>query len=148
MSSMRFLNRFLKLFFSQLSTNNVRDDASFPLIRWHQTGDFGYVPNSKMSNTFMAVAMDLGDFASPYGAIHPRYKQDVGHRLTLGALQIAYEKQVNSQGPYPMSAIRTGDGHVVVTYANEQQLIVKENGNFEVNVFSTPVVPKQGENLS
>ena len=106
------------------------------MLRWHQTGDFGYVPNSKMPNTFMAVAMDLGDFASPFSAIHPRHKQDVGSRLVLGALQGVYDRQVNPQGPFPMSAVRTGDGHVVVTYPNDQQLVVKENGNFEVSCVS------------
>ena len=104
------------------------------MIRWHQTGDYGYVPNPKMPNTFMAVGMDLGDFDSPFGAIHPRYKQDVGSRLVLGALQLVYGRQVNPQGPYPISAVRTGDGHVIVTYPNEQQLVVKENGNFEVGL--------------
>lgn len=38
-----------------------------PQIRWHQTADFGYVPNLRMPNTFMAVAMDLGDRNSPFG---------------------------------------------------------------------------------
>ena len=85
-----------------------------------------------MPNTFMAVAMDLGDFASPYSSVHPRYKQDVGSRLTLGALQVVYGRQVNSHGPFPSNAVRTSDGRVFVTYPNEQQLVVKENGNFEV----------------
>lgn len=52
----------------QLSTNRrVEIDDSYPLIRWHQTADYGYVPNNRMSNTFMAVAIDLGDDSSPYG---------------------------------------------------------------------------------
>ena len=85
-----------------------------------------------MPNTFMAVAMDLGDFKSPFGAIHPRDKQDVSSRLVLGALNVAYGQHVNPQGPYPVSAVRTSDGHVVVTYSNNQLLNVTENGNFEV----------------
>ena len=104
------------------------------MIRWHQTADYGYVPNPKMPNTFMAVAMDLGDFESPYGAIHPRYKQDVGSRLVLGALQLVYGRDVNPQGPYPISAVRTGDGHVVVTYPDDQYLINVERESFEVSL--------------
>lgn len=42
-------------------------DYGFPEIRWHQTADFGFVPNLKMPNTFMAVAMDLCDRDSPFG---------------------------------------------------------------------------------
>jgi len=56
-------------------------------MRWHQTADFGYVPNLKMPNTFMAVTMDLGDPKSPYGSEHPRDKQDVAERLAQGALK-------------------------------------------------------------
>lgn len=41
--------------------------GSYELVRWHQTADIGYVPNSKMPNTFMAVAMDLTDNDSPSG---------------------------------------------------------------------------------
>lgn len=38
-----------------------------PQIRWHQTADFGYVPNQRMPNTFMAVSVDLCDRNSPFG---------------------------------------------------------------------------------
>ena len=85
-----------------------------------------------MPNTFMAVAMDLGDFKSPFGAIHPRDKQDVGSRLVLGALNVAYGQHVNPQGPYPVSAVRTDYGQVVVTYPANQLLNVTENGSFQV----------------
>ena len=64
--------------------------GGFPVIRWAQTADYGYVPNPRMKNVFMAVAMDLGDPTSPYGSIHPRDKQDVGARLALAGRAIAY----------------------------------------------------------
>ena len=41
--------------------------SGFPDIRWHQTADYGYVPNPKMKNVFMAVSMDITDFNSPFG---------------------------------------------------------------------------------
>jgi len=55
--------------FRQLSTyqKGSKNDA-FPNIRWHQTADNGFVPNSRMWKTFMAVALDLPDAASPYGS--------------------------------------------------------------------------------
>ena len=89
-----------------------------------------------MPNTFMAVAMDLGDPDSPFTEIHPRDKQDVGARLGLGGLKVAYGQHVNPDGPYPKSAVRTEDGHVIVTYPEEQQLVVIENGNFQVSILS------------
>ena len=120
-------------FFLQLSTVNVPDDGSFPRLRWSQTGDYGYVPNPKMPNTFMAVAMDLGDNTSPFGSIHPRDKQDVGSRLVVGALNYAYGRHINPQGPVPVDAVQSADGHILVTYANNQQLNVTEKGNYQVS---------------
>lgn len=79
-----------------------RNDSSiitgFPDIRWHQTADFGYVPNYRMPKTFMSVAIDLPDFTSPYNSIHPRDKQDVASRLVLSALPVAYN--INTMGKY------------------------------------------------
>lgn len=39
--------------------------GSFPMIRWHQTLDVGYVPNNVVPNVFMATAMDLRDDDAP-----------------------------------------------------------------------------------
>ncbi|KAJ0063641.1 hypothetical protein NL108_004484, partial [Boleophthalmus pectinirostris] len=88
--------------FVQLCTylQNSTDDG-FPEIRWHQTADYGFVPNFRMKNTFMAVTMDLPDETSPYGTIHPRDKQDVTYRLTLGAKVVAYKQSLSFQGPFP-----------------------------------------------
>ncbi|XP_063799804.1 sialate O-acetylesterase isoform X2 [Pseudophryne corroboree] len=91
--------------FVQLSTyqKGVLKD-NFPEIRWHQTADYGYAPNHMMPNTFMAVAMDLCDETSPYGSIHPRDKQTVAYRLSLGARAIAYgERDVSFKGPFPVT---------------------------------------------
>jgi len=46
-------------------------------------------------NTGMAVAIDIGDAKD----IHPKNKQEVGRRLALNALKIAYEKTVAHSGP-------------------------------------------------
>ncbi|KAK3611044.1 hypothetical protein CHS0354_017470 [Potamilus streckersoni] len=61
--------------FVQLAPN--RNDPTittgFPDLRWAQTADYGYVPNPIMPKVFMAVAMDLPDFDSPYGGfVHLR----------------------------------------------------------------------------
>jgi len=47
----------------------------------------------------MATAIDLGDPKSPAGSIHPRNKQEVGRRLSLAALKIAYQQDIVSSGP-------------------------------------------------
>ncbi|XP_074662823.1 sialate O-acetylesterase-like [Tubulanus polymorphus] len=54
--------------FVQLAPDNDESMVNnFPEIRWHQTADYGYVPNPKMNNVFMAVAIDLPDSTSPWG---------------------------------------------------------------------------------
>nr|CAB3266066.1 sialate O-acetylesterase-like [Phallusia mammillata] len=117
--------------FVQLAPVN-EDHALFANIRWHQTADIGYVPNSIMQNTFMAVAIDLPDDDSPYGMVHPRDKEDVAKRLVLGAFNVSYGLEYNPQGPIILSAARTADGEIVVTYPQDQKLQVQEVGNFEI----------------
>lgn len=89
--------------FVQLAPNQHSSVVGgFPLLRWEQTHAVGYVPNPQLPNTFMAVAVDLPDYHSPYGTIHPRFKQDVAERLALGARAVAYGEQgVVYQGPFP-----------------------------------------------
>ena len=89
---------------SAYGTTNVTVDG-FPTIRWAQTANYGYVPNPRMQNVFMAVSMDLGDPTSPYDSIHPRDKQDVGARLALAARGVAYmETDVYFTGPIAVGA--------------------------------------------
>nr|XP_015192868.1 PREDICTED: sialate O-acetylesterase isoform X1 [Lepisosteus oculatus] len=88
--------------FVQISTYMKKSQSdAYPNLRWQQTADFGFAPNKRMKNTFMAVSLDLGDERSPWGSIHPRYKQDVAYRLTLGARAVAYGEKVSFQGPFP-----------------------------------------------
>jgi len=47
-----------------------------------------------------SLYLDLGDSSSPYGAIHPRYKDQVGYRLSLSSRAIMYgETNLVYQGP-------------------------------------------------
>ncbi len=90
------------LFHSQLAPNgnNNVSDTGFPDIRWAQTANIGYVPNDRLQNVFMAVAIDLGDPTSPYGSVHPRDKQDVGSRLFRAGLAVVYgDSTVKYKGP-------------------------------------------------
>ncbi|XP_025099745.1 sialate O-acetylesterase-like [Pomacea canaliculata] len=87
---------------SALNPPNATQWDAYPDLRWAQTVGHGYSPNPDLPYTFMAVAMDLPDFSSPYGAVHTRFKQDVSRRLVLGALHVAYGRSdVTFQGPFP-----------------------------------------------
>ncbi|KAK7107962.1 hypothetical protein V1264_015781 [Littorina saxatilis] len=118
----------------QLAGNaNTSLVGAFPGERWAQTANYGYNPNPAMPKTFMAVAMDLPDYNSPRGTIHPRYKQDVAQRLVLGALNVAYgQKDVVFQGPFP-SAFMEGQHTLEIQYDHgHAKLTVRNNKGFEV----------------
>uniref|UniRef100_A0A8C1T172 Sialic acid acetylesterase n=1 Tax=Cyprinus carpio TaxID=7962 RepID=A0A8C1T172_CYPCA len=121
--------------FVQLSTylkNNSKD--GFREIRWHQTADYGYAPNERMKNTFMALAIDLPDDRSPWGSIHPEDKQDVAYRLVLGARAVAYgEKNVSFQGPFPTHALLEQDLiYIVFNQGIEQGIAITNDRFFEI----------------
>ena len=52
----------------------------------------------------MAVTLDVGEG----GELHPRNKQEVGRRLALSALKIAYGRNAIASGPAFVSAAREG----------------------------------------
>ncbi|KAM4014830.1 sialate O-acetylesterase [Anomaloglossus baeobatrachus] len=121
--------------FVQLSTYlKSQPDDNYPVIRWHQTADYGYVPNPKMPNTFMAVAMDLGDETSPYGSVHPRDKLTVAQRLYLGARAVAYgDSRVHFQGPFPDKIdIYYDQSYMNITYNQELLVTAACDHIFEV----------------
>jgi sialate O-acetylesterase len=64
-----------------------------------------------LPNTGMAVAIDIGEAND----IHPRNKQDVGLRLSLNALKIAYGKDIVHSGPV-FKSVEIKDNKAVVTF--------------------------------
>jgi sialate O-acetylesterase len=59
----------------------------------------------KVPNTGVAVTMDIGELTN----IHPKNKQDVGHRLALWALATVYGQKVVYSGPIYKSMEIDGD---------------------------------------
>eukprot|EP00696_Hemimastix_kukwesjijk_P000796 gnl/Hemi2/11047_TR3794_c0_g1_i1.p1 gnl/Hemi2/11047_TR3794_c0_g1~~gnl/Hemi2/11047_TR3794_c0_g1_i1.p1 ORF type:complete len:546 (+),score=199.46 gnl/Hemi2/11047_TR3794_c0_g1_i1:123-1640(+) len=57
-----------------------------------------------------ATAVDLGDAASPDGNIHPRYKQEVGRRLSIAARAIQYNQSIAHQGPIYLNSSHARSG--------------------------------------
>ncbi|KAM9359707.1 sialate O-acetylesterase [Symphorus nematophorus] len=130
--------------FVQLCTyQKASTSDAFSNIRWHQTADIGFVPNLRMDKTFMAVALDLPDESSPYGTIHPRDKQDVAYRLTLGARAVAYnEKDVPFSGPFP-TQIQYNQMYVNIIY-DQKVSVTSSKDIFEIccSRIKTPCGPK------
>ncbi len=83
------------------------------LVRWYQTYNQGFVPNSDLSRVFMSTAIDTND---PEGGIHPRYKQIVGERLAIAGGNVAYGvSDMPTNGPFPTDIARQSDDSIIIT---------------------------------
>ncbi|XP_033119694.1 sialate O-acetylesterase-like isoform X1 [Anneissia japonica] len=122
--------------FVQLCTSDAVQPGligNYPILRWHQTADFGYAPNPRMENVFMAVSVDLPDPTSPLRPIHPRYKQDVSRRLALASRAVAYaEKDLVFAGPFPTNITITSTSFTIeFDHGNANIKVVNDKG-FEI----------------
>ena len=118
--------------FVQLSThtNDSNWIGRLPSIRWHQTFDVGHVPNYVVLKVFMAVACDLRDDPN---SIHPRYKHDVGYRLSQSGLAIAYGQKVEFQGPLVEKITHSDDSKLInVTYTSVSSIDIRNHYGFDV----------------
>jgi sialate O-acetylesterase len=70
-----------------------------------------------LPRTAMATAIDIGEG----GDIHPRNKEDVGKRLALAALAIAYTQEIEYSGPV-FTAMETEGGRVRLRFNHAQGL--------------------------
>ncbi len=89
--------------------------------------DYNYLPSESGSamlresqrkslsvpNTAMAVAIDLGE----WNDIHPDRKKEVGDRLALAALKLAYHQNIVYSGPLYQSATVEGN-KITVSFTN------------------------------
>ena len=84
----------------KLNGTRINNGEFFPLIRWHQTLDYGVLPNPMEENMFMAVSMDT----YYQDEVHPRNKQLPGKRLGIAGLAVAYKiPNLPTRGPFPAS---------------------------------------------
>ncbi len=76
----------------------------------------------KLPNTGMAVTIDIGDARR----IHPKNKLDVGKRLAIVALQVAYKKDIVGKGPtYEYMEIKSDT--VIIHYAKEKDSLITKD---------------------
>ena len=103
------------------------DGSLFPLIRWHQTMDQGFLPNSEEQNGFSAVSFDT----YYNGTVHPHNKQLPAQRLAIAGLSIAYGlPNYPSKGPFPTNfeIIETETGGVIVQIEYDEDPISYKPG--------------------
>ena len=78
----------------------------------------------RIKNTGMVVTTDLVDNLDD---IHPRNKQDVGHRLALLALDETYDREVESSGPVFRTAKFSG-GQAILKFDHADGGLVAKGG--------------------
>jgi len=76
----------------------------------------------KLPNTGMAVAIDIGEAND----IHPKNKMEVGRRLGLAALKVAYQKHIVAEGPEYESMEIKNDSVIVHFKNGTNHLITKD----------------------
>jgi sialate O-acetylesterase len=77
-----------------------------------------------LPNTGMAVAIDIGDAKD----IHPKNKQEVGRRLALNALKIAYKKDIVGCGPIYKS-MSVENNRIRLTFSNNDGGLKTSDGD-------------------
>ncbi len=74
-------------------------------------------------------------------SIHPRYKHDVGYRLSRSGLAVGYGQQVEFQGPIVQTvAYSTGSQTVDITYTAVSSIELRNPAGFEVYTFLFPSI--------
>ena len=69
-------------------------------------------------------------------SVHPRYKHDVGYRLSRAGLAIAYGHQIEFQGPIVHNIAYLSGSHTVnITYTAVSSIELRNSNGFEVSSF-------------
>jgi hypothetical protein len=76
-------------------------------------------------------------------SVHPRYKTDVGYRLSRSGLAVAYGQQVEFQGPIVQTVDYSSGGQTIsITYGAVSGIELRNPNGFEVYAFSFRIVFK------
>ena len=110
----------LPFLFVQLA--NFLEEAATPQeSEWAELRD-AQASALKIPNTGMAVTIDIGDAKR----IHPKNKIDVGKRLGIVALQVAYKKDIVSKGPtYQYMEIKSDT--VIIHYVKDRDSLITKD---------------------
>ena len=99
-------------YFVQLATFNANNGNSNAGSSWAELRE-AQAQTLSLPNTGMAVTTDIGDPKD----IHPRNKQDVGHRLAVLALRDIFQKDIVAGGPV-YAGMKKDAGKIIVNFSN------------------------------
>lgn len=93
---------------------NFMEPSTGPMeSNWAQMRETQRVASEEIPNTALSVAIDLGE----WNDIHPWNKKEVGYRLSLAALNLAYGQSIVASGP-SLSGLCVCKDKVVVSFTN------------------------------
>ncbi|OGV38306.1 MAG: hypothetical protein A2X48_07000 [Lentisphaerae bacterium GWF2_49_21] len=93
---------------------------------WAELREAQAMTASGLKNCGLALAIDIGDAKD----IHPKNKQDVGKRLELAALKVAYGKDIVFSGPTYDSMKVDGD-KIVLSFKNVGGGLIAKDGDLK-----------------
>ncbi len=99
-------------YFVQLATFNANNGNSNAGSSWAELRE-AQAQTLSLPNTGMAVTTDIGDPKD----IHPRNKQDVGHRLAVLALRDIFQKDIVAGGPV-YAGMKKDGRKIIVNFSN------------------------------
>ncbi|MCX6984067.1 MAG: hypothetical protein NT118_04850, partial [Lentisphaerae bacterium] len=112
-----FQNKDMAFFFVQLAPYNYGGSPTVLAEIWE-----AQVAALSIPNTGMAVTLDIGDVKD----IHPKNKQDVGHRLALLALNKTYgKKDIVCDSPL-FDNMKIDGNKIVITFKNAVELKTRD----------------------
>jgi sialate O-acetylesterase len=87
---------------------------------WAELREAQSITTANVPNTGLAVAIDIGESDD----IHPKNKQDVGHRLALTALAKTYGQKLEYSGPHYESQTLEGSS-IRLTFSQAEEMIAR-----------------------
>ncbi len=82
-----------------------------------------------MKRNFLSIFLKLFYHCS----VHPRYKHDVGYRLSRSGLAVAYGQQIEFQGPIVETVAYTNGSETMnITYTAVSNFDLRSSNGFEV----------------
>ncbi|WPJ96475.1 sialate O-acetylesterase [Coraliomargarita algicola] len=105
----------------QLANYRARD-AQPVESKWAELREAQAITAAQDPNTGLAVTIDIGEAND----IHPRNKQDVGHRLGLVAERIAYQRNVIANGP-TFQQMKVEDDTAILSFDHATGGLVSKN---------------------
>ncbi len=99
-------------YFVQLASFNAGNGDSNHGSSWAELRE-AQTKTLQLPNTGMAVTIDIGEPAD----IHPKNKQDVGHRLARIALKNTYGKEMTDKGPV-YTRFEIADENIFISFVN------------------------------